>query len=467
MRKLLVPLILVLGLVGPLFGLNWYTFGVERAQIQDSFTGETKRIAETLANGVSDPVWNLIPSAGSAIVRSLMRDPRIVRIEVFGENGGLFLAAGNPPADAGAAIMQTATIMHEDATIGTAKVYFSDASLRDALAANWEHHLEATFLQFVFAVLIGAFVLRLNTKFHSIKHSEDAAKVEQKFIQALDNIPVSIALFDADDRFVLGNRAWWEDMPIAREALKPDIRFEDILKVRVEKEMIPVEAEGDGEAWIRHRLEQRRNAPVMFEARFGDDWLQIMDLNLPDGGTLSVGSNITELKELEERLRAAHRLEAIGQMTGGVAHDFNNILSVLMGNLEFLEDAVEPGSEEHDIVTMMSRAVDRGSSLTSRLLSYSRRQVLAPENVHLVTYIDGLEELLKRTLGETIVLNIDHAPTLWPVTIDPHELENAVVNLAVNARDAMSDGGRLEIETENVTLDDRRRHGAGCPRPGP
>lgn len=164
-------------------------------------------------------------------------------------------------------------------------------------------------------------------------------------------------------------------------------------------------------------------------------------------------SNITDSKQLEDQLRQSQRMEAVGQLTGGVAHDFNNLLHVMIGNAEMLMLKMRGDKKYQQYVDNITRAVDSASSLTSRLLAFSRQQTLSPVAANVTENIGNLDNMLQRTLGETINLKVVHTPDLWLATIDTHQFENALVNLALNARDAMPKGGKLTIETANVTLD--------------
>ncbi len=146
-------------------------------------------------------------------------------------------------------------------------------------------------------------------------------------------------------------------------------------------------------------------------------------------------------------------MEVFGQLTGGIAHDFNNLLTIVLGNLELLEPMLG-AQEERDLLRRAADAAQMGARLTSRLLSFARRRHLAPAVLNLNDLVLGIAELLKRSLGERITLSTVLAVRLWPTLADPSEVENAVLNLAINARDAMPEGGKLVIETRNVTIDD-------------
>ncbi|MEQ8344482.1 MAG: ATP-binding protein [Sneathiellaceae bacterium] len=162
---------------------------------------------------------------------------------------------------------------------------------------------------------------------------------------------------------------------------------------------------------------------------------------------------IRERDEAEAALGRSQRLEAVGQLTGGIAHDFNNLLSVMLGNAELLEDSFAGNPPAQRQVATIKAAVARGESLTSRLLAFSRKQSLSPRATDVSQLIRGLEELLQRSLGAAIDLTVISAGGLWPVWLDEHQFEAALVNLAINARDAMPRGGSLTIETSNVVLD--------------
>jgi PAS domain S-box-containing protein len=168
---------------------------------------------------------------------------------------------------------------------------------------------------------------------------------------------------------------------------------------------------------------------------------------------LGVNTDITQRLAMEERLRQSQRLEAVGQLTGGIAHDFNNLLTIILGNAEMMTLNLGEYDELLPIATMILGAAERGAVLTSQLLAFSRQQTLAPKVVDVNALLVGLSQMLRRTLGENVAIDIAPAAGIWNTLIDPLQLESAVLNLCINARDAMPSGGRLTIETANVHLE--------------
>ena len=164
--------------------------------------------------------------------------------------------------------------------------------------------------------------------------------------------------------------------------------------------------------------------------------------------------DITERIQLEDQLRATQRMQAVGQLTGGIAHDFNNLLGVVIGNAEILEDVIKEDKNARRNVDAIIKAANRGASLTGRLLAFSRKQNLSPRPTKINELVSGLEDMLQRTLGETIELRTHLGQGACEALIDPHQFEDALVNMAINARDAMASGGSLTIETTNITLDE-------------
>jgi CheY-like chemotaxis protein len=172
------------------------------------------------------------------------------------------------------------------------------------------------------------------------------------------------------------------------------------------------------------------------------------------GRILAIIRDVTDAKLREEQIRQLQRMDAIGRLTGGVAHDFNNLLAIVQGNSELLRDRLETGSEEAEMADDVVGAAGRGAELVRRLLAFARMQHLEPEAIDLNARLRDLLGLLQRSLGETITVRAKTGDGLWPAIVDPTQVDDAIVNLAINARDAMPGGGTLTVETENVTLEE-------------
>ncbi|RZL97229.1 MAG: hybrid sensor histidine kinase/response regulator [Variovorax sp.] len=159
------------------------------------------------------------------------------------------------------------------------------------------------------------------------------------------------------------------------------------------------------------------------------------------------------LMQSEAALRQAQKMEAVGQLTGGLAHDFNNLLAAISGSFELLKrlGQAQPGLDRY--VEMGQTATRRAAALTHRLLAFSRQQTLEPKHIDVDRLIGGFEELVRRTIGPQVTLDVVPGTAVWPVLVDPGQLENALLNLCINARDAMPDGGRLVVATANHVLD--------------
>jgi PAS domain S-box-containing protein len=179
----------------------------------------------------------------------------------------------------------------------------------------------------------------------------------------------------------------------------------------------------------------------------------IDDDGAKSGSLVSLTEDITGRKTTEKHLRQAQKMEAIGQLSGGIAHDFNNLLAIIHGNLELLRDEIGSTPALTELTDDALAAVRRGASLTQRLLAYSRQQQLAPSIVDIAKLATEMVTVLSRIMEESIQIETVIAPGLWKTRIDANQLENAMINLAVNARDAMPQGGRLTIGAENAIID--------------
>ena len=176
--------------------------------------------------------------------------------------------------------------------------------------------------------------------------------------------------------------------------------------------------------------------------------------------------DITDRKQLEEQLRQAQKMEAVGRLAGGIAHDFNNLLMVIQGYADLLTERLADGDPLRRNAEQIQTASQRATSLTRQLLAFSRKQMLAPKVLNVQSVVAEMEKILRRLIGEDIQLETSSAPDLGLIKADRSQIEQVILNLAVNARDAMPEGGRLTIETANVELDKASSHPPAVLSPG-
>ncbi len=231
------------------------------------------------------------------------------------------------------------------------------------------------------------------------------------------------------------------------------------------------------QAWYRCRLPEDRercDRLSMIAIRQGQSYQQDFRMRCADGSirwlhenirietlvegsrwrAVGVATNITERKRLEDQLLQAQKLESVGRLAGGVAHDFNNLLAVIAGHTELAEEEMEVGSPGQEHLRVISETTERAANLTRQLLAFARKQVIEPRITNFNDLAHSMEKMLSRLIGENIELVTRFDPDLGLVKVDPGQFEQILVNLAVNARDAMPEGGKLTIETANVSLDE-------------
>jgi PAS domain S-box-containing protein len=310
--------------------------------------------------------------------------------------------------------------------------------------------------KFVYEVMLqktdsGGIVMSYTDVTERVKFETEKLQTKQLFESVVENSPVSVHLKDRDGRFLMVNKtfeAWYgltsEDV-IGKQS--PDLfpsQFSDGF-VDQDQEMLVtgqvVEREMQA-MFVDGKIHPVHN--VKFPV-FGDDG------EIKGIGTIA--TDLTKPKLLEEQLRRAQKMEAVGQLTGGIAHDFNNLLSVMIGNAEMLADKVGEDEDALFSIGAIKNAVARGSSLTSRLLLFSRQKTLSPQATDVNELVHGFEDMLRRSLGEAITLTTICSDDLSQADVDPHQFEDALLNLSINARDAMPHGGSLTIQTANVTFD--------------
>jgi PAS domain S-box-containing protein len=296
-------------------------------------------------------------------------------------------------------------------------------------------------------------VAYFSTICRDISELQRSAAVQKRLLDAFDKSPEGYALFDPDDRLVFANREYRRLMKETEHLLVPGAKYEDMLRAAIAAGAIP-EAIGNEEEWFRARMARRRSNSAPFDVQRGEAqrWIRVREQTLPDGSVFMVRTDVTAEKLRDAQLVQAQKMEAVGQLTGGVAHDFNNLLAVIQGNLELLAEYAQKDESIRKFIAPALRAAQRGGELTQRLLAFSRRQMLRPELIDLNTLVPDIGELLRRTLGATVAIETDLAPGPCVALVDASQLESALLNLALNARDAMPQGGRLTIATRTVEL---------------
>ena len=286
------------------------------------------------------------------------------------------------------------------------------------------------------------------------KRAEAAARRERQLSELLiESGTEGIIGLDSDFRYIVWNPAMEATSGVPRAKLLGQYLFER----RPDLKGTSIEAAWRATMEGRHTTLRDRPYKYAESGRSGYydiDFAPLYGPNRSIIGGFAFLRDITERRQIEEQLRQAQKMEAVGQLTGGVAHDFNNLLTVIMGNLDNLQRHLPDRPEPQRMAQAIMRAASRAATLTHRLLAFARRQPLEPRPVDVNKLVGAMSDLLRRSLGETIVIETVQAGGLWQTLADPNQLENALLNLAVNARDAMPQGGKLTIETANAFLDE-------------
>lgn len=281
----------------------------------------------------------------------------------------------------------------------------------------------------------------------------ELARTRDNLSDAMESVSHGIMLYDRDRRLVLFNRRVLAHYPGPADLIAVGTTFEDNLNSAIEHGGTAVPVGQTRQEFIAERVAEFDRADGSVTERLLPDGtvLHISDQRTLSGGTVSMGVDVTERLKMEERLREVQRMEAIGQLTGGLAHDLNNYLAAIMGNLDLLSERPHADPEIPKLIEGALAGAQHGAELTRSLLAFSRRQPLNPRILNVGERIGNIVRLLKRTIGEKINLDVQVASGLWPVEIDGAQLDSAVVNIANNARDAMPEGGTLTIVVRNAT----------------
>jgi len=284
----------------------------------------------------------------------------------------------------------------------------------------------------------------------------DLTVQSQRLQATVDRIRDGVAVFDVSDRLILWNATFFPmtGLPaaLASEGM-PFARFATAAASAGWQSPLLGQALSSGDIPV---------SPVSGEVRAADKVLEIWRGRMPDGGQILAVADISRRVRAEAVARQAQKMEALGQLTGGVAHDFNNLLQVISANLELVERRLPAGLPETPLIqsrlASARSGVERGARLIQHLLAFARRQPLAPRAVRPAAVLRGMEELLRQAIGAKIRISISAPEDAWEMRVDPQQFENAVLNLAINARDAIEAGcaappGAIAIRLENAAID--------------
>ncbi len=285
-----------------------------------------------------------------------------------------------------------------------------------------------------------------------ITERKSAAAAIERFVEALEFAPQAIALWDDERRLIHANEQYRKVLGPTGKILVPGVGQTEILHEMAYNGVIDG-SKGREKEWFDERLAELEQ-PYSSGRFLGlGRWHQRTTQHLPDGGMIIQIEDIHDLITAEEQLRQSQKMEAVGQLTGGIAHDFNNLLAVTLGHLELVADGLPRNADSQPLLEKAIAATNRGAELVHRLLAFSSIQALSPETLDLNQRLRHTVEMLHRVLDESIEIKIVEAPDPCFCQIDPGQLETALLNLAINARDAMASGGVLTIAVSRTELE--------------
>jgi signal transduction histidine kinase/ActR/RegA family two-component response regulator len=357
------------------------------------------------------------------------------------------------------------TVVNTDAGRKAMEAIQADTTeILDAAHARLQERLSAAevldqqvALAFVLGSAIAAAALMVSSLLLARAYRRAAAS--KKMLQAtLESVREGIIAFDAGRRLVAWNQTFKRMLKLQAGALRYGKTLAahdnpEIDKFRQHFDALVSQVGRTGKAVLVERKEDGKS-------------IEIFHSPTEDGGSVTTLLDRTEQRQAEEALRQAQKLEALGQMTGGIAHDFNNLLTVIIGGTRLLRRTVGNDAQALQRIDMVTSAAERGARLIQQMLAFARRQPLEPANVNLGQLMTDVLPMVQRVVGDKIAVEYVTSGSLWNTTIDATQFQTAVLNLAINSRDAMPEGGKLTIEVANATLDDAYTAGHPEVEPG-
>ncbi len=307
-------------------------------------------------------------------------------------------------------------------------------------------------------------IVVLQRDISALKKAEEIVRAsENEYRSMLDNLEQGIFLKDQSFRFIAANKPFCQGLGLSKADIVGKTDFDSYPRPLAEKyraDDLLVLKEGRRVETEEHNFRdgKLRTFRIVKTPVKDDDGRMV--------GVLGIFWDVTEQRHLEAQLRQAQKMEAVGQLAGGVAHDFNNLLTAILGNIALTLGSLPETEPSRELLLAAENAAVRASELTNRLLGFSRQTILRPQPTNLHTCIEETVRILRRTIDPRITLEVHTAPELWTVQADPCQMNQVLMNLCLNARDAMPDGGRLLLETENVVLSEEYARAHLQARPG-
>jgi signal transduction histidine kinase/CHASE3 domain sensor protein/ActR/RegA family two-component response regulator len=395
-----------------------------------------------------DRLPQLMVDLQQAAIASPDQQPRLLRLQAdittkMNELAATITAMRQQGYQAARAIVNTdAGLTSMDAVLAELRAIMDAANTRlNSRLAQAETSDERVTLTFVIASIVSALALVAGALL--LARAYRRAAISERLLQAtLDSVREGVAAFDAAGRLQVWNHPFATLLGVDEGEIRRGAPFSGMAA----KASMLAEPDAAGRPADRPILVERKGERGTF--------VEVFHNPAADGSYVTTLLDVTGRHQAEEALRQAQKLEALGQMTGGIAHDFNNLLTIIMGSLELLRRSVGRDDKALDRIDMVNVAAERAARLTQQLLAFARRQPLQPEVVNLGHLMQEILPLIRRAVGEPITVECITAGGLWTTTVDASQFQSAVLNLAINGRDAMPDGGKLTIEVGNAALDD-------------